>query len=256
MNEPEFLPNWYHLAWPVSLLLQIILVVHVIKTGRPYWWIWLILFFPFVGAGAYLLIEIAPDFSRFSVHNLQWKLKTPGQRIAALKEAIEESDTFANRTALAEEYYRQKRYDEAAQLLKACLTGPYQNDAYALMDLAECYFASGKYTAAKEVLGRVDISQVWELENRKTLLAARTLEALGSKRPAGELYQTIYESYPGEEPRYRYAVLLIELGKKDQARALLQGVLNKYRKAGPRWRKEQKMWHRLAKAKLKTLPIK
>jgi tetratricopeptide (TPR) repeat protein len=140
-----------------------------------------------VGSGAYLLIEIAPDFRGFSWHNVQWKLKTPGQRIALLKEAIEESDTFANRTALAEEYYRQKQYDKAAQSLKASLAGPYQDDAYALMDLAECYFASGKYSAAKEVLGRVDVTQARELENRKILLEARTLEALGSKRPAGEL---------------------------------------------------------------------
>ena len=256
MNMREIVPNLYLVAGPLSVLLQIILVVHAIKTGRPYWWIWLILFFPFVGSGAYLLIEVAPDFRGFSLHHLQWQLKTPGQRIALLKETLEESDTFANRTALAEEYYRQKQYDEAAQLLKASLAGPYQDDAYALMDLAECYFASGKYIAAKEVLGRVDVTQVWELENRKTLLEARTLEALGSKRPAGELYQSIYESYPGEEPRYRYAVLLSELGKKDQARALLDGLLKKYRQAGPRWRKDQKVWHRLAKAKLKTLPVK
>ena len=65
MNMREIVPNLYLVAGPLSVLLQIILVVHAIKTGRPYWWIWLILFFPFVGSGAYLLIEVAPDFRGF-----------------------------------------------------------------------------------------------------------------------------------------------------------------------------------------------
>jgi len=65
-----------------------------------------------------------------------------------------------------------------------------------------------------------------------------------------------YVLCPDSTPLFFYAVLLSELGKKDQARALLDGLLKKYRQAGPRWRKDQKKWHQLAQAKLKSLPAK
>ena len=46
----------------VTLLIQVALVVHVLKTGRSRYWILVLIFIPLVGALAYVLIEILPEF--------------------------------------------------------------------------------------------------------------------------------------------------------------------------------------------------
>ena len=45
------------------LVAQILCAVHAGRTGRPYYWISLILFMPMVGMIAYLLIEILPELA-------------------------------------------------------------------------------------------------------------------------------------------------------------------------------------------------
>ena len=247
MSLLEFLPSIHSYWLSASVLVQILLIVHVIKTGRPYWWIWLIFFFSFVGAAVYVLVELAPDCRRLSIQDLAWKLTSRDRKIAWLKEAIEESDTFNNRTDLAAEYFRQKKYEEAAESWQACLRSPYEDDAYTLLDLAECYFAMGRHPEVQQLLPRIDLTQAINLENRKMLLEARTAESLGERSRAAELYRFLSAGYPGEEPRYRYALFLLEDGQPEDALRLLQEILKKYRKAGPHWRKDQKTWYRLAK---------
>src|SRR6266403_4288709 len=45
------------------LIAQVLCAVHAGRTGRPYYWIMLILFMPMIGMIAYFLIEILPELS-------------------------------------------------------------------------------------------------------------------------------------------------------------------------------------------------
>src|SRR5437762_4410577 len=47
----------------LSLLLQILCAVHVMKTGRPYYWIFIVMFVPMVGMIAYFIVEILPELT-------------------------------------------------------------------------------------------------------------------------------------------------------------------------------------------------
>lgn len=44
-------------------LVQLVLIIHVLKTDRSRYWILMLLFMPFIGGIAYLVIEILPEFS-------------------------------------------------------------------------------------------------------------------------------------------------------------------------------------------------
>ena len=39
---------------------QILCVIHVLRTGRPYWWIFLIVMVPLIGIIVYLVVEVLP----------------------------------------------------------------------------------------------------------------------------------------------------------------------------------------------------
>jgi hypothetical protein len=45
----------------IPLLLQALLIIHVIKTGRSTSWIYLLIFIPVAGGIAYLVVEVLPD---------------------------------------------------------------------------------------------------------------------------------------------------------------------------------------------------
>ena len=49
------------IAGLVILLVQIGIAVHALRTGRPLWWLAVILFFPLLGALIYFLVEILPE---------------------------------------------------------------------------------------------------------------------------------------------------------------------------------------------------
>ena len=46
------------------LALQVALAVHVVRTGRPIFWIFIILLFPFVGSLAYIFAVLIPEWER------------------------------------------------------------------------------------------------------------------------------------------------------------------------------------------------
>jgi hypothetical protein len=47
-----------------TIILQIVLAVHVIRTHRPFIWIFLILIFPLLGSVIYIIAELIPEWER------------------------------------------------------------------------------------------------------------------------------------------------------------------------------------------------
>ena len=47
-----------------TVLLQIALAVHVVRTRRPFIWLFVILFFPLIGSAVYVIAEIIPELDR------------------------------------------------------------------------------------------------------------------------------------------------------------------------------------------------
>ena len=45
----------------VSIVVQILLIVHVLRTGRPFFWIFVLIFLPGIGALIYVAVEILPE---------------------------------------------------------------------------------------------------------------------------------------------------------------------------------------------------
>ena len=137
----------------VPYILQLVLIIHCIKTNKPFYWIYLIIFIPYVGGVAYLLVELLPALlnSRQLRQTGQSIVRTfnPSHEIKRLQEQLENQDTVSNRTALAQAYIEAQQYDKAVPLLQSCLTGPFADDRATLFLLARALFADGQGTAAQ-----------------------------------------------------------------------------------------------------------
>src|ERR1700733_16187093 len=78
-------------------LLQIVCIVHVVRTGRPWMWIYILLFLPGLGVAAYAIVEILPGlFGSRAARNLKGSAIgaiDPGRELRRLRQALEEADT-------------------------------------------------------------------------------------------------------------------------------------------------------------------
>src|SRR3954471_2320112 len=95
----------------LSLIIQVILIIHVIKTGRNTIWIWVLALLSLPGAIAYLAVEVIPDLvrsrtTRSAVRGVRRALD-PGQQLRAYAAAAERTGDVASRQRYAEELLRQ-----------------------------------------------------------------------------------------------------------------------------------------------------
>ncbi len=101
----------------VIVLLDITLIYHASKTGRLQPWAFIILMVPFIGALAYIVVELIPEW--FSNPGAQHARKRVADRLdpeklyRELSDRLAGTDTIANRAALAAECLNIARFDEA-----------------------------------------------------------------------------------------------------------------------------------------------
>ncbi len=130
----------------VLWLLQIALIIHVYRTGRPYWWILGLLMAPLLGGLAYFFIELLPGLK--SPRGFFYALKPKKWRIADPREELAESETVVNRISLAEQLYDAGEIKEAHEVAAGCLKGVFKNDPRTMVDVARYSLALADYSGA------------------------------------------------------------------------------------------------------------
>src|SRR5262245_17144394 len=96
--------GWWTYGGPV-VLVQVACIVHALRTGRPFWWFWIIMCFPLLGAAAYVLFEVRPTWGRLDWQSLAWRFKNAAARIRLREEQFEASPSVNSRLALAAELH-------------------------------------------------------------------------------------------------------------------------------------------------------
>ena len=238
----------------LSLLVQVALVVHIIKTGRNTTWIWIVVMLPAAGSIAYVIIELLPEI--MGSRTARKASKTVGEIInpnkdinsAAQEYAI--SDNVSNTQRLAEECMNKGMYQEAKKFYEKSLSGIHEDDPDILFGLANAEFKLDNFSQSKHLLNQL-IEKNPDYKNQEAhLLFARTVEALGEIPLAMEEYDVLARYYSGAEAKYRYAALLQQQGKSEDANGLLIDIVNLSKRSGKHYQSLNKKWITLAKKQL------
>ena len=236
------------------LLVQVLFGIHVIKTGRNLFWLWIILLIPGLGCLLYFLTQILPEMthSRHIKRAGKGLIKTldPQREIRQLQDELEMSDSIDNRMALADAYVNAGEPDAAIPLYERSLTGIHENDPDIIFKLAHAFFVSKDYQKAKEILDHLIADNPDYLSYDGHLLYAKTLEALHMTDDAIKEYEKLSDSYPGEEARVRYGLLLKETGNEARARELFKETLTRIKRAPKFYLKKEKHWIEIASENL------
>ncbi|MCU7958905.1 MAG: tetratricopeptide repeat protein [gamma proteobacterium symbiont of Bathyaustriella thionipta] len=172
------------------LAVQIAFAVHVVKTGRETFWIYIIMFVPAVGCAVYFFTQVMPDLGQSTTVRKAGrslvKAIDPERELRRRKEELEIADTLENRLKLADECLEAGFADEAAELLQSCLRAGYEHDPDMLFKLAQAQFQQQQYTQVKQTLDElIEHNPRWKSADAH-LLYARTLQALHKYEQAME----------------------------------------------------------------------
>jgi len=213
----------------VALFIQLCFAYHALKTGRPYWWVFIIMAFPVAGCVIYYLVEVFPNSREHrSANKAARALARALQPDADLKrraEALALCGSVDNKLALAAECMNHQMYAEAASLYENCLAGAFAADGTILFGLAKALVEARLWDKASWTIARLksDAPKVRPLETR--LLEARVLEGRGQIDAALALYRELVPVFVGLEARFRYGSFLLRLGKHEAAMEIFNEVV-------------------------------
>jgi hypothetical protein len=230
----------------LSILIQVILIIHVIKTGRNQIWIWVLALLSIPGAIAYIVVELLPDvFRSRTAQRTARGLKKAMDPTADLRRYENEARVTGNVAAkqrYAEELTRQGRYDDAIAQYKQALTGLYEHDPNLMLGVARAQFGKGDAASARATLDELIRMNPDFKSPEGHLLYARSLEEEGNIDKAIDEYRVLASSFPGAEAAVRYAQLLNSQGRSEEARKVARDLLEQARIAPAHYRKAQKSW--------------
>lgn len=228
----------------IVIILQIIAIIHAIKTGRREW-IYLLIFLPAIGAIVYFFMEFLPEMRRGSGSKSLTKALFPHREINEWERKLQVSDSITNKLGLSKAYANQKKYDQAIALTLDCLKGHYDDDPAILLQLSRQYFYSGQYQESIKYFDRFN-SKTSIKTAEDELLYARALEGIGNDDAANDDYKRIIRVHHSIEARYYYGLFLKNRKQTEQAKEQFRAIRSEL-KLLPRYlRKRNAKWLRLA----------
>lgn len=219
-----------------SVIVQIVCAVHCVRGGRNQMWLMVIIFLSLPGCFAYFIFEILPGLTqRREVRAAQGAVARkldPERELRGAREALEMADTAANRIALADRLAELERWAEAVPEYETGLRKAPRPERGIAMRLARAAFEGGDAAKARAVLDDLPGTSSRVEADRSQLLMGRVLEEQGETARALALYYELGERLPGAEAQCRQAALLMRLGRRQEARAVLEEVERRVRRLG------------------------
>jgi hypothetical protein len=239
----------------VIFLLQLTVVYHAFKTGRPYYWIFVIMAFPVMGAVVYFLVEVLPgsrsERGLKKIGNDIVKALNPDRDMKRKAEELAICGSVENKLKMADELVERGMFDEAIALYKSAREGQYYFAPDLLYGFARARFFNGEYLEARKLLGELQEHAPRYYPQEVALMKARAAAKFGDRATARGEIETLLDNFVGLEARYRYAEILFEDGQAARAQAELERVIDHAKRF--KVSAEEKTWAKLARQGLASM---
>ena len=185
----------------LSVVVQIALIVHAVRTGRSPYWVFIILLVPGIGSLAYFIVELLPELTgnhraRRAYRGIR-KTLDPGADLRQRQREHRLSGSVDAARHLASELIASGKFAEAIEHYEKALTGLYEDDPDLLLGLAQAQFANKDYEQSKQTLeGLIEKSPDFRSPEGH-LLYARAAEQCEDLALAETEYKAIAAYYAG-----------------------------------------------------------
>jgi len=240
----------------VAILIDLAFAVHVIRSGRPWWWILVIAMVPPpFGWIAYVVLAILPDLfgsraARSFADNVS-NMADPGRGYREKLRQVERVGSAAAKKDLAEECIKRGLFQDAVELYQGAMQGAIgENDPALMKGLARAKLLAGDGVGAVVAYEKLKAMDRAAFDSDTELDYARALQLMGRADDALRQFEAVVPRYPGEEARCRYALFLKQLGHKDRAEALFREIVDNVKHAPGYYRSRQREWYQIARQEL------
>jgi hypothetical protein len=224
----------------LSLIVSIALAVHVVRTGRELFWLWIILIFQPIGGLVYFLAIVLPELTRGpAARRLERTARAaldPLREYREAKQACEDTPTVRN----------QSRHEEAERLYAEAAHGIHAEDPALLLGRANALLELDRGPEALAVLERLPRDDADAYTPTAVLALGRAYEAVGRTAEADTALAEAAQRMPGFEGQARYAAFMARSGRKAEAQAAIAEMDKRLTKLAAQFRKEGKHWRDLA----------
>ncbi len=238
----------------VGGIVTLLLVYHCFKTGRDRYWIYFLMIAPGLGAAAYILIELLPDFFRsLTGRKITRKVKhslNPGGELKKRSQDFARARSAESTHRLAEELMERRDFAEAEKLYRESRTGLFEFDPVLMQGQAQALFELGRFDETIEIMDTL-INEVPDYRSQAGhLLYARAHAKAGHKDKAIEEYDVLVSYFTGPEARVRYAEYLTQIGDNEGAKQQCEQVMETVELSSRHYVRTHKEWINRAKALL------
>lgn len=213
------------------LIVQVLLVVHVFRNHKPTYWIFLLLFMPFIGAMAYILLEILPEWRSgrqgAQVADSITRMVNPTGQLKALEAQLANANTMANRIAYADELVRCGHYQEGIARYQEDLRGIYADDIDLRKKLATAYTLMGDHTAAYQVWQQLHAEQALKQLEEQLAYQVAAYQAGQLEHPL-EMFGDFFDRTQNMEAGYWFTLMLVQANQPDKAKDVVAQMEKNY----------------------------
>ena len=233
------------------LVIQLCFAYHAYSTGRPRWWLAIIMAFPVAGCVLYYFIEVFPTTreSRKAEKAVRAIVKSfdPDKSLREHVANLEDCGSVDNRLSLARSCMDRRMYSEAISLYRSCLNGVHESDPNIRFGLASAQLGAEQFRDAYDTAQALRQSNASFRAPEVQLIAARALEGGGQFDQALADYRVLADTYAGEEGRWRYGALLVRMGRTADAAEVFRRMLRNADRMPEHYREAQREWLTLAR---------
>jgi hypothetical protein len=233
----RFFPSYLYV---ISIVLQVICVLHCLRNNNQQRWIYIIIFLPLVGCLIYFFSEIVNGRNLGDIQSGLGTILNPTGRIRRLENNLRFADTFNNRVMLADAYLGIGRVDEAIELYTSSLTGAFTENDYVFRQLIAAYFIKQRYAdlipLAKKIYNHPEFQR-----SRGHIQYACALGYIGDKEGAEREFKKL---------KAQYGLFLEKIGRTDEARHIFREMTDEARHLSPREKRSNRAWILKAKEEL------
>lgn len=215
----------------------------MIKRNKPFVWLWLIVFLPYIGGIVYFIMEVLPELIHSqSVSNMGTALDgrfRPNRKIENLEHLVKRQGTISNIVQLADAYSEAGNYEKAVELYKSCLQGPYEHDGEIQFKIVNSLFRAGNIPFAQEAL------KIFKEHNEISNQEQAIIEILVNQDFAK--LQDIFDNTSNFEVGYNLVKHYIEIDDFEKAESVVE-EMKEIRSEYPMYKSGQNArWFKLSK---------
>jgi hypothetical protein len=205
----------------IHVLIALFFAVHVVRTGRETYWLFILFSFPMLGSAVYFFTVYLPD-SRLH-HDVRRaaaataKALDPGKELREATRAFDLTPTAQNQMRLASALLEIGDSAKAAEHYEACLKGPFASDPNILLGAARARLQNGQGDAATGLLEAIRRQNPDFRPEQTTLLLAQAYALAGRQLDARNEFVSATTRFGSVESRVEYAIWALGVGDKDAA---------------------------------------